>query len=79
GALIRHGGTAAYYAAHRDYIQMPCLDAFLDDASYVAFLSHEMTHWTAAPRRLDHDLSRYAKDRSERSREELIAELGAEK
>ncbi|MGO6855874.1 ArdC-like ssDNA-binding domain-containing protein, partial [Rhizobium beringeri] len=25
GALIRHGGSAAYYAAHRDYIQMPCL------------------------------------------------------
>ncbi|MGO7479511.1 ArdC family protein, partial [Rhizobium johnstonii] len=30
GALIRHGGSAAYYAAQRDYIQMPCLDAFRD-------------------------------------------------
>ncbi|MGO6954732.1 zincin-like metallopeptidase domain-containing protein, partial [Rhizobium ruizarguesonis] len=58
------------------YIQMPCLDAFRDDAAYVAILSHEMTHWTAAARRLDRDLSRYAKDRSERAREELIAELG---
>ncbi|MGO7969167.1 zincin-like metallopeptidase domain-containing protein, partial [Rhizobium ruizarguesonis] len=52
-----------------------CLDAFRDDASYVAILSHEMTHWTGAPRRLDLDLSLYAKDRSERAREELIAEL----
>ncbi|PDT29224.1 antirestriction protein ArdC [Rhizobium sp. L9] len=77
GALIRHGGSAAYYAAARDYIQMPYLDAFRDDASYVAILSHEMTHWTAAPRRLDRDLGRYAKDRSERAREELIAELGS--
>ncbi|TBC69655.1 ArdC family protein [Rhizobium ruizarguesonis] len=77
GALIRHGGTAAYYAAQRDYIQMPCLDAFRDDAAYVAILSHEMTHWTGAPRRLDRDLSRYAKDRSDRAREELIAELGS--
>ncbi|MGO6814282.1 ArdC family protein, partial [Rhizobium brockwellii] len=68
GALIRHGGSAAYYAAHRDYIQMPCLAAFRDDAAYVAVLSHEITHWTAAPRRLDRDLSRYAKDRSERAR-----------
>ncbi|MGO6726395.1 ArdC family protein, partial [Rhizobium ruizarguesonis] len=77
GALIRHGGSAAYYAPHRDYIQMPCLDAFRDDASHVAVLSHEMTHWTGAARRLDRDLSRYAKDRSERAREELIAELGS--
>ncbi|AAM54911.2 conjugal transfer antirestriction protein (plasmid) [Rhizobium etli CFN 42] len=77
GALIRHGGSAAYYAPARDYIQMPCVDAFRHDASYVAVLSHEMTHWTAAPRRLDRDLSRYAKDRSERAREELIAELGS--
>ncbi|WP_165932999.1 zincin-like metallopeptidase domain-containing protein [Rhizobium sp. BK251] len=61
----------------RDYIQMPAFDAFTDDASYVAVLSHEMTHWTASPHRLDRDLSRYAKDRSERAREELIAELGS--
>ncbi|TQN59194.1 antirestriction protein, partial [Agrobacterium tumefaciens] len=31
------------------------------------------THWTASPERVGRDLSRYAKDRSERSREELIA------
>ena len=77
GALIRHGGTAAYYAAARDYIQLPCFDAFRDDAAYVAVLSHEMTHWTAAPKRLDRDLSRYGKDRTDRAREELIAELGS--
>ncbi|TCL62513.1 zincin-like metallopeptidase domain-containing protein [Rhizobium sp. BK251] len=77
GAMIRHGGTAAYYVPARDYIQMPAFDAFMDDASYVAVLSHEMTHWTASPRRLDRDLSRYARDRSERAREELIAELGS--
>lgn len=48
GALIRHGGSAAYYAAARDYIQMPCFDAFRDDASYVAVLSHEMTHYAVS-------------------------------
>jgi antirestriction protein ArdC len=77
GALIRHGGSSAYYAAAKDYIQMPLLDSFVDEASYVAVLSHEMTHWTSTPARLDRDLSRYAKDRTERAREELVAELGS--
>ncbi|CDM60394.1 antirestriction protein (plasmid) [Rhizobium favelukesii] len=58
-------------------IQMPSFDDFRDDAAYVAILSHELTHWTAASHRLDRDLSRYAKDNSERAREELIAELGS--
>lgn len=77
GALIRHGGCSAYYVPARDHIQMPAFHAFRDAASYVAILSHEMTHWTAAPHRLNRDLSRYAKDNSERAREELIAELGS--
>lgn len=77
GALIRHGGSAAYYAPARDYIQMPAFETFRDAQSYVAILSHEMTHWTAAAHRLDRDLSRYAKDKHERAREELIAELGS--
>ncbi|NTE56460.1 antirestriction protein [Agrobacterium tumefaciens] len=34
-------------------------------------------HWTAAEHRVGRDLSRYAKDRTERAREELIAELGS--
>ena len=77
GAMIRHGGSAAYYAPARDYIQMPAFEIFRDAASYVAILSHELTHWTAATHRLDRDLSRYSKDKSERAREELIAELGS--
>ncbi|MBB3399330.1 zincin-like metallopeptidase domain-containing protein, partial [Rhizobium sp. BK060] len=60
-----------------DYIQMPAFEAFRDAQSYVAILSHELTHWTAARHRLNRDLSRYAKDNSERAREELIAELGS--
>ncbi|MBB4103113.1 antirestriction protein ArdC [Rhizobium borbori] len=35
------------------------------------------THWTAAEHRVGRDLSRYAKDRTDRAREELIAELGS--
>ncbi len=60
-----------------DFIQMPPFATFRDAASYVATLSHEACHWTAAPHRVNRDLSRYGKDKSERAREELIAELGS--
>jgi antirestriction protein ArdC len=77
GALIRHGGSQAYYSPVMDYIQMPPFETFKDAAAYVATLSHEATHWTAHPSRVNRDLSRYAKDKSDRAREELIAELGS--
>ncbi|MDP3411079.1 ArdC family protein [Bosea sp. (in: a-proteobacteria)] len=77
GAVIRHGGDRAYYSPATDHIQMPPFATFRDGASYVATLSHEATHWTAARHRANRDLSRYGKDRSERAREELIAELGS--
>lgn len=77
GAAIRHGGDRAYFSPVTDHIQMPPFQTFRDAAAYVATLSHEATHWTSAPHRVNRDLSRYAKDRSERAREELIAELGS--
>jgi antirestriction protein ArdC len=77
GAVIRHGGNQAFYSPSTDHIQMPHFETFRDAAAYVATLSHEATHWTAASHRVNRDLSRYSKDRSERAREELIAELGS--
>ncbi|MBO9126357.1 MULTISPECIES: ArdC family protein [unclassified Rhizobium] len=77
GAVIRHGGNQAFYAPRPDLIQMPPLQSFRDVASYYATLSHEATHWTSPKDRVGRDLSRYGKDRSERAREELIAELGS--
>lgn len=77
GAVIRHGGNQAFYAPGPDLIQMPAFEMFKDPASYYATLSHEATHWTAAKHRLGRDLSRYSKEKSERAREELIAELGS--
>ena len=73
GAVIRHGGDKAYYSPAGDFIQMPPFPTFRDAASYIATLSHEACHWTAAPHRVKRDLSRYGKDKSERAREELIA------
>lgn len=77
GAVIRHGGTKAFFASASDHIQMPPFESFRDAESYVAVLSHEATHWTAPAHRVGRDLSRYHKDRTERAREELIAELGS--
>ncbi|MDK1376386.1 MULTISPECIES: zincin-like metallopeptidase domain-containing protein [unclassified Sinorhizobium] len=77
GAVIRHGGNQAFFAPAADLIQMPVFESFKDAASYYATLSHEATHWTAPAHRIGRDLSRYAKDKTERAREELIAELGS--
>jgi antirestriction protein ArdC len=76
-AVIRHGGNKAFFAPGPDIIQMPSIETFRDVESYYATLGHEQIHWAGAEHRLDRDLSRYAKDKSERAREELIAELGA--
>ncbi|MEP2137856.1 MAG: ArdC-like ssDNA-binding domain-containing protein, partial [Nitratireductor sp.] len=46
GAVIRHGGSKAYFASASDHIQMPPFESFRDAESYVAVLSHEATHWT---------------------------------
>lgn len=77
GATIRHGGDKAFFAPALDLIQMPPFESFRDAESHAATLAHECVHWTAPSHRVGRDLSRYAKDRSERAREELVAELGA--
>lgn len=75
GATIREGGNQAFYSPVGDYIQMPPFSAFVSAEAFATTLAHEGVHWTA--KRVDRDLSRYSKDRSERAREELVAELGS--
>lgn len=77
GAKTVYGGTQAFYAPSTDHIQLPVFESFRDAESFVAIRAHETIHWTAPPHRVNRDLGRYHKDRSERSREELIAELGS--
>ncbi|PDT80876.1 zincin-like metallopeptidase domain-containing protein [Sinorhizobium sp. BJ1] len=77
GAVVRYGGDKAYYSPSTDHIQLPRPELFRDMASMVAIRSHETLHWTAAPGRLNRDLSRYHKDRRERAFEEMVAELGS--
>lgn len=77
GAVIRHGGSRAFYSPSTDHIQMPPFETFRDAGAYVAVLAHEHIHWTAKADRVGRDLSRYGKDRTEQAREELCAEIGS--
>lgn len=77
GAVVRYGGDQAYYSPTSDHVQLPHPESFRDMESFVAIRAHETLHWTAAPHRLNRDLSRYDKDRSDRAREELLVEVGS--
>jgi antirestriction protein ArdC len=77
GAVIRHGGTRAYYAEGADFVQMPPFETFRDPESYAATLAHELTHWTKHEKRLARDLGRSRWGDEGYAREELVAELGA--
>ena len=76
GAIVRHGGSRAFYAPGEDYIQMPPRSAFGSASDYYATSLHELTHWTGHPDRCyrplgrRHGIDAYAF-------EELIAEMGA--
>lgn len=77
GAKVRYGGDKAYYSPVTDHIQLPHPEMFRDMASFVAVRGHETLHWTASPDRLNRDLSRYHKDKTDRAREEILVEIGS--
>jgi antirestriction protein ArdC len=77
GAIIRHGGTRAYYAEGADFVQMPPFETFRDAESYAATLAHELTHWTKHDTRLARDFGRSRWGDEGYAREELVAELGS--
>jgi len=77
GAAIRHGGNQAFYAIGADQVTMPPFEFFKDAESYYATLSHECTHWTRHPSRLDRDLGRKKWGDEGYAMEELVAELGS--
>ncbi|ADZ69035.1 ArdC family protein [Polymorphum gilvum] len=82
GAIIRHGGTRAFYRPSDDIIQMPERERFLGTEtstateSYYATLLHELTHWTGDTRRCDRQFGKRFGDDAY-AVEELVAELGA--
>jgi antirestriction protein ArdC len=77
GAMISHGGDAAFYMPSQDRIQLPNKTAFDCEASYYATAFHELTHWTGSDKRLNRDLSKGRYGNPEYAFEELVAEIGA--
>jgi antirestriction protein ArdC len=76
GAIVRHGGTRAFYVPSQDFISMPDIDAFHTPVLYYSTLAHEVGHWTGDEKRLDRKLSGRFGDEAYAA-EELIAELTA--
>jgi len=76
GVAAQPGGNRAYYCHDTDAVYMPAFEAFKEPLFYYSVLSHETTHWTGAPHRLNRDLAgRFHTDSY--AMEELVAELGA--
>jgi antirestriction protein ArdC len=76
--------NAAFYTRAHDKIGMPPIETFFSDADatgvehYYSTLLHEMVHSTGIEARLNRACYiRYHVDRTERAREELIAEIGS--
>ena len=76
-AIIRHGGTMAYYNVTQDFVQLPPFESFRDAESYYATLAHETTHWTRHKSRLDRDFGRKRFGDEGYAMEELVAEFAS--
>jgi antirestriction protein ArdC len=76
GAVIRHGGSAAYYVPNEDRIQIPPKEYFATATDYYSTLLHELTHWTGYSTRCNRDFSRRSSEDAYAA-EELVAEIGS--
>jgi len=76
GAIIRFGGTHAFYSPAYDEIHLPKRGDFKSPEGYMATLTHELIHWSGNKDRLCRDLSGRFGNRAYAA-EELVAELGA--
>ena len=76
-AVVRHGGSKAYYAPGPDVIQLPEPESFRDAESYTATKAHELTHWTSHTTRLAREFGMKRFGDEAYAMEELVAELGA--
>jgi antirestriction protein ArdC len=74
GADLRVGGSRAFYAPAKDFIQVPPKSAFFEQINWYRTVFHEHSHWTGAKNRLDRDQSGCFGS-SSYAREELVAEI----
>ena len=77
GVKLRHMGSEAYYVAMTDTVTLPPITDFLSTEAYCRVLFHEFVHSTGVESRLNRScFKEYHDTKIERSKEELIAEIG---
>lgn len=76
-AVVRFGGSRAFYSPGADYVQLPPKAAFIDHTQFYATLAHELGHWTRHPTRLARDFGQKRFGDAGYALEELTAELCA--
>lgn len=82
GARIEHGGDRAFYRPSTDHIQMPDEGLFCGTGTmtraegYYATITHELTHWSGARKRLGRDMGKRFGDAAYAA-EELVAEIAS--
>jgi antirestriction protein ArdC len=76
GIRIERGGDHAYYRPSTDTVHMPPFERFIDAEAELSTRLHECAHATAAPHRLDRDLTgRFGSEAY--AMEECVADLAA--
>tara|TARA_R110002020_G_scaffold332157_2_gene547552 strand:+ start:2195 stop:3082 length:888 start_codon:yes stop_codon:yes gene_type:complete len=81
-AVIKHGGSKAFYSPKFDFIQMPDKQDFKGtdttsaEESYYSTLLHELSHWSGHEKRLDRKLVNRFGSKAY-AFEELVAETSA--
>lgn len=71
---------SAFFRQSEDLIQVPPLNCYECEAEYYSTLYHELTHSTGIEKRLNRfgtEINIAANDKTDYSREELVAELGS--
>ncbi len=76
GINLTDNEQRAAYSVNNDSINMPQYDSFISQEAFYAVLSHEIIHSTGAKSRLNRFKNGWCEN-SERSKEELIAEIGS--
>jgi antirestriction protein ArdC len=78
GVGIKQSGSGAYYTHVTDNVYLPPKSYFASTEAYYRVLFHELTHSTGIKQRLDRScFHQYHEGSRERSKEELIAEVGS--
>lgn len=76
--ILNDGGECCYYSQKDDNVHIPPLSRFVDSQEYYRAIFHELTHSTGISTRLNRPCyKKYHESKQERSKEELIAEMGS--